>query len=516
MSNLSAFNQALISMPKRAEKSEAEKLQRTFTDLGIMPRLEVVDNQVIYGRRGTGKTHALRNLEVSVIEKGDAALFISLDALGTPKDFSERHFSVDHQVAANLLADFLEEFCEGTRDFLSENGLNVSDEVSECLHTLEECLSDLREGTRIGRTRSEKHLSASSLGADLRAASGPARANLRAQGDRSTEELNTESIEYPAVEFADLSFSLISKTLRELTRALSVKRLWILIDEWSSVPSRLQPYLAHYLKRCVFPIQKITVKIAAIEQKTNFRLTSGGEDIGIELGADVTANVNLDQELSYEQNMDKSNNFFRTLFFKHLSSSEEGGLDLKNESEVIRQGFTEKRSFEELVRAAEGVPRDAINIASLAAGYSENNRIKIETVRRAAHEWFLQDKKAAISDESSNNLLNWIVDKVIRGMHSRGFLVEERFSKNEQLMKMFDQRVLHIVKRGYSAQDRPGIRFDMWTIDYGAYVDLIGTKNEPRKLLGDDAPGQDTDVSVPILDRRKVRRSILDLDKFYS
>ncbi|WP_055553782.1 hypothetical protein [Streptomyces sp. NBRC 110028] len=37
---------------------------------------------------------------------------------------------------------------------------------------------------------------------------------------------------------------------------------------------------------------------------------------------------------------------------------------------------------------------------------------------------------------------------------------------------LFDARVLHIVRRGYSAQDQPGERFDVWVIDYGAYVDL--------------------------------------------
>jgi hypothetical protein len=90
------------------------------------------------------------------------------------------------------------------------------------------------------------------------------------------------------------------------------------------------------------------------------------------------------------------------------------------------------------------------------------------------------------------------------------------------LLALFDARVLDLVRRGYSAQDEPGERYDVWVIDFGAYVDLINTKNEPQGLLpfGDDADpeGADVDggglVEVPSQDLRAIRRAILDLDDF--
>ena len=45
------------------------------------------------------------------------------------------------------------------------------------------------------------------------------------------------------------------------------------------------------------------------------------------------------------------------------------------------------------------------------------------------------------------------------------------------LRALFDARVLHVVRRGYSAQDEPGERYDVYVIDYGAYVDLIHTRH---------------------------------------
>ncbi len=80
--------------------------------------------------------------------------------------------------------------------------------------------------------------------------------------------------------------------------------------------------------------------------------------------------------------------------------------------------------------------------------------------------------------------------------------------------------MLHLVRRGYSAQDAPGERYDVYVIDFGAYVDLINTQNAPRVMLALDIDQSDLDdsdggwVEVPEQDLRALRRAILDLDEF--
>ena len=181
----------------------------------------------------------------------------------------------------------------------------------------------------------------------------------------------------------------------------------------------------------------------------------------------------------------------------------------------MRLGFTDKRAFDELVRAAEGVPRDAINIAAKAALRAGAAQISVPDIRAAARAWFQADKEAALrSREEALRLLNWVIDRVIRQKKARGFLVNQRSSGAPMLLTLFDARVLHLVRRGYSAQDEPGERFDVYVIDYGAYVDLINTKNEPQGTL---AAGDNDDsgfVDVPTQDLRAIRRAILNLDEF--
>ena len=65
-------------------------------------------------------------------------------------------------------------------------------------------------------------------------------------------------------------------TLSELVRAISPRRLLVVLDEWSTIPLELQPYLADLIRRAMFPISGLTVKIAAIEQRSNFKIGSSG------------------------------------------------------------------------------------------------------------------------------------------------------------------------------------------------------------------------------------------------
>ena len=92
---------------------------------------------------------------------------------------------------------------------------------------------------------------------------------------------------------------------------------------------------------------------------------------------------------------------------------------------------------------------------------------------------------------------------MIREKRARGFLVNQRSAAAPLLLAMFDARVLHVVRKGYSAQDEPGERYDVYVIDYGAYVDLIRTKSEPLgTLLSDDDDDGGAYVEVPTQDLR--------------
>jgi perosamine synthetase len=83
---------------------------------------------------------------------------------------------------------------------------------------------------------------------------------------------------------------------------------------------------------------------------------------------------------------------------------------------------------------------------------------------------------------------------------------------------LFDSRVLHIIKENISGKDTPGVRYNVYSIDYGCYVDLLNTKNAPKGLFEAAEDEDDTEIyiDVPKTDYRAIRRAILDLDEFYK
>ena len=79
-----------------------------------------------------------------------------------------------------------------------------------------------------------------------------------------------------------------------------------------------------------------------------------------------------------------------------------------------------------------------------------------------------------------------------------------------------DERVLHVLRKGMSAQDEPGKRFHVYGIDYGCYVDSINTARAPRGVLNLGVTSPEISILVPRTDFRSIRRCILDLREFYA
>lgn len=514
------MNRALLRIPRRAESGQVERLADTFVDSGIAAALETVDHQVLYGRRGTGKTHALRYLEAQVTGAGDVAVYLDLRTVGSPEGLFMAGSVPVVERAGRLLVDLLAQFHEAVLAAALDDDALLADSLF--VQHLDALLAAISAVTITGEvaTETEQETTAGhkdSLEGQLTVGPAP-QVSLTGGGETTSDRRQLVRRSHKGMAQRSLNFADIARALRTLGTSLASTRVWLLLDEWSAIPTDLQPYLAEFLTRCVLPLPRFTVKIATIEQQTSFRTsTTAGPPVGFELGADIAANLNLDDVMVYEQDPARSREFFAGLFHRHLTAAADAGpsLGLRTPEELVRVGFTDPRAFDELVMAAEGVPRDAINIAAKAAFRAGTQRISVANVRTAARAWFQEDKEAALAHrEQAVGLLHWIIDQVIRERRARAFLVAQHDSHAPLLQALFDARVLHLYRRGYSGQDTPGTRYDVWIIDYGAYVDLISTRHAPLGLLptgDDDTAGH---AQVPTLDLRAIRRAILDLDTY--
>jgi hypothetical protein len=140
----------------------------------------------------------------------------------------------------------------------------------------------------------------------------------------------------------------------------------------------------------------------------------------------------------------------------------------------------------------------------------------MEHVRLAARDWYQRDKDKAVSaNPRAHKLLHWIIDKVIGERRARAFLLRTG-GGDELIESLYDARVLHVLKKNVSTHDQPGVRYDVYKLDYGCYVDLINTNRGPAGLLPADHDGSVRFLDVPPDDYRSIRRAILNLQEFYA
>ncbi len=510
------INTAFLGISRRAESVDRKTLVQTFVDLGpLIPVLSSRDHQIIYGRRGTGKTHALLYVTEQSRDQLGVPVYVDLRNMGSSGGvYADTQIPLG-QRATRLLLDVLASVHEALLDYVVASDLDLTalgpilDKLGEAITELE-VVGEVKREVKEVVNSNQKDASGIELTLATKASFEASHSRNREESSKSVGRLEESGLLTYRVHFGS-----VNKTLSELVKAILPRRLLVVLDEWSTIPLELQPYLADLIRRAMFPISGLTVKIAAIEQRSNFKIGASAEYTGIEIGADASADVDLDDYMVFDNNAERAIEFFEQLLFKHYSSETARKPEFKDPESLIQAAFTQQNAFEDFVRSAEGVPRDAFNILSIAAQRSLQDKISIPTVRVAARTWFQRDKESTVrSNPQAEQLLHWIVDDVIAHRRARAFLLRSN-TRHPLIDALFDARVLHIIKRSISGHDEPGARYDVYKLDYGCYVDLLATTKAPEKLLDlDDDSG--AAVSVPSDDYRAIRRAILHIDRFHE
>lgn len=509
---------AVSRIIQRSERQEdIRKLVGTYVDVGLLPQLINANHQIFYGRRGTGKTHVMKVLESRLKEDpGNTVVYIDCRTLGSTSQFSnvnipigKRCLSLFRDILLSiyyvLLEHIIEEPSSKANEALTEVD-NLNNLITEPLNVLKaEKLSISEQAFSSVETSLTGGLGMSGLGPKV---------ELDAKGKEQISESDKHETQYSVETQDKIIFPELQRTLKRLLD-LAETRLFVLIDEWSSLPVDIQPYLAEFLKRGLLPLSLATLKVSALEYRCRFSESRDRGLFGFELGADIATAPDLDDYFVFDRNPQQITDVYADVLLKHLSSElPESYLQDKYFVKTSRQFssrlFTERNTCAELARAAEGVIRDLINIFTQAVFHAQRRgreSIDKKAIVESARQWFEQDKAQYLNDHLQDALRH-IVDEVIGKRKARSFLLPRQLEKNQTIQQLFDARVLHHMQRGYADKDSPGVRYNIYTIDYGAYVDLIGTSKEPELELRNEREGPD--IIVPFDDRRSIRRIVLD------
>lgn len=256
--DLSAVHTTLIGFTKRAEKATEETLVATFVDSApLFTLLSTENNQVIYGRRGTGKTHALKVLAGHVEAKRDIPVYLDMRTVGSNGSIYADAFLPFAERASTLLSDALSGLYD---EFYSIALTAISDHpnperVTRCLDALQASTSTIKISGDIGQETTTAQKKQSGLSAKAGYSVRPSIALSGEVGGTINAEQTTQQLtKRTGRESMHLTFGSIAAALADMVSILGGRRVWFLIDEWSEIPVDLQPYLADLLRRVVLPV----------------------------------------------------------------------------------------------------------------------------------------------------------------------------------------------------------------------------------------------------------------------
>ena len=510
---------AVSRILQRSERqTDLNKLVDTYVDIGLLSQLQNRNHQIFYGRRGTGKTHVMKVLETAfAADQSLTVVYIDCRTLGSTTQFSDPTIPVSRR-CLTLFRDVLLALYHGLLEHIVDS---PSPMANEALGAADELASLITEPLTTLKANKVHIESAKSRSTSTREKAGLSASGKRiffdggADTKRSEGEEGRGKTEY-SVEVEDkIIFPELHRYLARVL-ALAQTHLVLLIDEWSSLPADVQPHLSELLKRGILPLSEATIKISALEYRCKFNILRDGQAIGFELGADIATAPDLDDYFVYDRNPEHITDVYADVLYKHLSGELEQDYlhkeyKISSGRELASRLFTQRATCAELARACEGVVRDLINIFTKAffdCQRRSRDTIDKQAVLSSARQWFEQDK-AQYLDEELQSVLRKIVDDVIGERRARAFLLPRELERHPVVQRLFDARVIHHLQRGYADKDNPGIRYNIYSIDYGTYVDLLGTSKEPDRDL---AERSEPDTVVPFDDKRSIRRIVLHKD----
>lgn len=461
----------------RTERSSVVNLLDIYADKSILGRLDNHNNQIIYGRRGTGKTHLLFAFQDLIVQKNTTEnlkrfpIYIDLRKY-LPLFTSSSSINIESSVLIfqAIINNLIETLNNNLKYIfgIEEYGTFSSFELSR-IEKLKGILNSLniefngREFKRLGPVEFNKE--------EIKNITGSLKLNKNPEIniDSKKEQKNL----YSETKIQYLSFNEISKLLEDLSYELNDTKIVFLLDEWSEIPMDLQPYLSELIKR-VFISSNYTFKIAAIPYRSKFRETIHNDmKIGLEEGGDIFP-ITLDNRYIYEIDKIGTKNFYNELLINHLKEIDISIFENIDENKFINYFFA-NQALAEILIASAGIPRDFINLFILSYNNRNNitQRIILKNIRNSTTEWYTSDKKEEIDkDKTTRHLFEELVNQVILVKKKTHFLLPQKYSENKFIKKLVDLRVLHLRQKGISHRHIPNKTYDVYSIDYGSYTSL--------------------------------------------
>ncbi len=478
----------------------------TYVDTVFLATLQNKRSQIIWGRRGTGKTHLLLRLQDELSARFNELRIVPVYVDGGTLEGSISLYSDPAAIALGLYVELLRRTVRelslfidaklrpGMLDWLfSGTKRDQLAQVREAVSRLDRLLTQgkvrmlpMGEASAefenldeaVSRRRLAAGVNAAASLADPRSFGVKLEASVEKDLKRSVKKMTTRKIGGETY----LPFAEITKLIRRLLATVGDASLAILIDEWSSLgDAEVQPLLAQLLR--LTARGGICLKLACVPGRTRIFLPGAAGErrnpIGLELGDDITADVDLDSVVFVDNDIKQLAAFFMSLLQHHVGERvpevRELALDAFSKY-LLNERMKDPRILAELCHASSAVPRDFINIfrqATIMQRSAGSDKMTAANVRSAARNIY-EGKRSNLAttrpDELS--LLDRIYRKVVLGQNSYFFLVEASLVDNPGIVELFTAKLIH---RTSATWFDPAslLSYVYYMVDYGTSIELL-------------------------------------------
>lgn len=322
---------------KKAERLPDDSFCELYIGTGILRSMQSSDNQIIWGRRGTGKTHLLKAFAQQInrnLECNKLAYYISCDEIGleSPLDIQ---FSSDmekmkyyaRETFKGFVLNFLDQLTDTYKQLISSkfffNELWETSEQDKICTTVDDILLQLYQACWYGSStvsqvqKSETMTDTSGqeketnfeINSEIKSGhpfSLASAINLYFGRSRKKSAKKETTQETTIMHRYFLNFSEIRNLFLKLVAQLGLETIYICIDElWLIDKKReisLQPLFLDYLRQAFLNCSSISVKIASIREVTKLNSkNSAFNSYGVQSGHDIFELANLDTQFANEK-----------------------------------------------------------------------------------------------------------------------------------------------------------------------------------------------------------------------
>lgn len=416
-----------------------------------LERLKAKQHQIIFGRRGSGKSCLLVHFKNTISNKDSLEIYIEADEikrLGYP------------DILTRLLLSIMEKIL---------NSRNWWQKIIYSKSKLNKSIKNLRKLLDQAESRQVKQEESQTTNYSTKAEKG----FFSGSFGKSNSLGKLSEFQESKLDTLERYLSDYKNALKEEIKKRNLQTVYILLDDFYLIKKERQPDVVDYLHRLVRGTE-MYLKIGTVKHRT-ILVRNEEQTIGVVLNQDIEP-INLDRTLE--------NLTAPTQFLSNLLNSLGEKVGLSNPANDLFN----PQALEKLVIASGGVPRDFLTILvdAIENAISQNrNYITPTNVWKSASSFSYQNKlkdlrvDVGADAQSIEKVFRDILKFCIIDKKRTSFLVSQEEAQieiniHELILQLMDGKLLHIIEPDTSAaSNRPG-RYEAYTLDFSLFM-------EPRK-----------------------------------